>query len=56
MTATGDVHFEHALDLPDSQKVLGVVVDVLLLSRDMACQFDGEHDDFDGLLPFDEGG
>lgn len=40
--------------LPDNQNEFDddVVVDVLFKS-DVVFQFDGEHDDFDGLLPFD---
>ena len=47
------VSLEKVLHSPDNQKVLEVVVDVLLLMSDKACQLEGEHEDLDGLLPFD---
>jgi hypothetical protein len=44
-------------NLPDNQNEFEVIVGVLLLKlfkREIEFQFDGgEHEDFDGLLPFD---
>ena len=40
-------------NLPDNQKELEAVADVLLLIIGTVFQLGGEHDDFDGLLPFE---
>lgn len=39
--------------LPDNQNVFEGVRDEELVRSEVEFQFDGEHDDFDGLLPLD---